>query len=282
MLDVGISTGLFYHKDIFSCLDKIKNAGFKNVELWAGAKKWGRNTHFNYNDGDVLEKIKSHLRGMNLNVCSINAPFSGLLDISSIDEMQRNIAVNEIKKAVNICEFFETEHLIIHPCVKVFPVTDIEFIRKKTARIKKSMEQICENALLHRVKVSCENPAPHLLGGWAADLLEIIGDFPKDVVGVCLDTGHANMIGNPSEFLRDISGRLFTLHVSDNDGSYSAHLPPGQGKIDWDEFAAALMDSDFNGIFMLEILGSSRFEDPDEVLRISYNKAKEIAAKAGK
>jgi len=281
MLEVGISTGLFYHKDIFLYLEKIKNAGFNNIELWAGAKRWGKDTHFDYNDGDALEKIRLRLCDLDINVCSVNAPFSILLDISSVDEMQRNIAVNEIKKAVNVCEFFQAEYLVIHPCVKVFPITNINFIRKKIAQIKKSMDEICENAMLHRVKVSCENPAPHLLGGWAADLLEIIGDFPKETVGACLDTGHANLIGDPSEYLRAISGRLFTLHVSDNDGSYSAHLPPGQGKINWAQFAASLKATGFKGVFMLEILGGSRFEDPDEVLRVSYGKALEIAEKAG-
>ncbi|MBA3066546.1 sugar phosphate isomerase/epimerase [bacterium] len=275
-MEIGISTGLFYHKDIFPCLDKFARAGFKNIELWAGSGDWGKNTHFDYNNEDVLIKIKSAVSLRKINICSINAPFSENLDISSVDEIQRSIAVSEIKKAVVLCEFFKADHLIIHPAVKALPLTDKNFVEKKIKQIKKSLADILENAMLHRVKIACENPSPHLLGGWAQDLMEIIKDFPKEHMGICLDTGHANLIEKPDEYLGKIEKRLMTLHVSDNSGDYSSHLPPGAGNIDWDKFSRALFSHSFDGVFMMEILGSARFADPDEVLAKAFKRASEI------
>ena len=276
MLDIGISTGLFYHKNIIYYLEKIKNAGFENVELWAGASGWGKETHFDYNDEEVLLNVKNQLRLLKINVSSINAPFSEMLDISSLGEMQRGIAVSEVKKAVIMCEFFKAPFLVVHPSVKSAQLTDVNVVKKKMEQIKKSIGEIAENAMMHKVKIALENPAPHLLGGWSSDLLEMLGDFPKESVGVCFDVGHANLIRDPSAYLKDVSGRLLTLHISDNDGTYSAHLIPGEGKIKWNELGKALADAQFEGVFMLEVLGGARYNDPDDVLARSYKNAVKI------
>lgn len=278
-MEIGISTGLFYHKDIFPCLDKFVRAGFQNIEIWAGAGDWGKNTHFDYNDEDVLVKIKTMASLKKMNICSVNAPFSGNLDISSVDEIQRSIAVSEIKKAVVLCEFFKAGYLVVHPAVKALPLTDRAFVEKKISQVKKSLADILDNAMLHGVKIACENPSPNLLGGWAQDLMEIIKDFPKEHMGICLDTGHANLIEPPDQYLEKMAPRLMALHVSDNSGDYSSHLPPGDGKIDWKKFAAALHKCGFKGVFMLEILGAARFSDPAQVLKKAFDNASEIVRK---
>ncbi|PIX14770.1 MAG: hypothetical protein COZ72_05370 [Elusimicrobia bacterium CG_4_8_14_3_um_filter_50_9] len=278
-MEIGISTGLFYHKDILTCLDRLSRAGFQNIELWAGAGDWGKNTHFDYNDEDALIEIKKTVSLKKMNICSVNAPFSENLDISSVDEIQRSIAVSEIKKAVVLCEFFKADHLIVHPAVKALPLTDRVFVEKKISQLKKSLADILDNAMLHGVKIACENPSPNLLGGWAQDLMEIIKDFPKQHLGICLDTGHANLIEPPDKYLEKIAPRLTALHVSDNSGDYSSHLPPGEGKIDWKKFASALYASGFKGVFMMEILGASRFADPARVLTTAFENAREIVRK---
>ncbi len=49
-----------------------------------------------------------------------------------------------------------------------------------------------------------------------------------------LDVGHANMNGwNIPEVIDRTAGRLCALHLHDNDGTCDAHLPMGQGNIDW-------------------------------------------------
>jgi len=98
-------------------------------------------------------------------------------------------------------------------------------------------------------------------------------------LGICLDTGHANLIEPPDKYLEKIAPRLTALHVSDNSGDYSSHLPPGEGKIDWKKFASALYASGFKGVFMMEILGASRFADPARVLTTAFENAREIVRK---
>ena len=49
------------------------------------------------------------------------------------------------------------------------------------------------------------------------DLLE--GDLELGDAGVCLDFGHAHMLGGAPEAAEALSGHVITTHVHDNDGT---------------------------------------------------------------
>jgi sugar phosphate isomerase/epimerase len=55
-------------------------------------------------------------------------------------------------------------------------------------------------------------------------------------VGFCLDTGHALAFTNTSleDWWRAMAPHLIEIHLHDNNGLFDDHLPPGQGKLDWD------------------------------------------------
>ena len=45
------------------------------------------------------------------------------------------------------------------------------------------------------------------------------------------------------------------IHAHDNNGTNDDHLPPGDGKINWDEFLRDLVEFRFRGAFILELAG---------------------------
>jgi len=58
-------------------------------------------------------------------------------------------------------------------------------------------------------------------------------DSPR--LGHCFDVGHWNMFGQTAlaDWLARISSRLLHLHLHDNFGDSDAHLPIGQGNINF-------------------------------------------------
>lgn len=101
---------------------------------------------------------------------------------------------------------------------------------------------------------------------------------------MCLDTGHAVMLGsNLPEDIRKIGkGTIKILHVHDNDGTADQHLYPGDGVIDWDAFCDALKDVEFDGVFALETHAHPELLSEEElkVQRKRFAKrARELAAK---
>ncbi len=85
------------------------------------------------------------------------------------------------------------------------------------------------------------------------DLIELVDSFNSDRVGICWDTGHANVNKSNQPYdLKKIGKRLKALHIQDNDGINDQHLPPYLGNIDWNAIMKALHEIDFDGPFTFE------------------------------
>lgn len=92
------------------------------------------------------------------------------------------------------------------------------------------------------------------------DILEVIERVGSDKLGICLDTGHLNILkaNTQGDFIRKAGKYLKALHVHDNDGSSDQHLIPfARGNIDFKDIVYALRDIDYDGLFNFEIPGDS-------------------------
>ena len=248
---IGISTGCFYHRSIFDCLESIRSAGFLTIEICSSP------SHLNYADKETVRQALEMIRRLDIEPYSFHAPFSQEIDISSLNDKQRENATLEILKAAEAAAILGVRHFVIHPGPE------------KSLRIDSSERfQRMENALsvLNRVSGRCrdfgielilENMLPHLFLGHTRDILWMVGGMAETNIGVCLDTGHANLSGDLYSAPFRFSGHLKMLHLNDNTGKGDEHLPPGKGHIQWDRLAAALYEAGFSGTLILELAGES-------------------------
>ncbi len=128
---------------------------------------------------------------------------------------------------------------------------------------RRSVEEIVSLASDVNVRVALE-VMPNALSS-AAMICSLIEDELDGLdVGVCLDYGHAHLMGDLGEAIETVSGHLWTTHVHDNDGRRDDHRVPFAGRIDWD---AAMMETQkigYDGALMFEVADSG---DPIEVLK---------------
>ena len=89
------------------------------------------------------------------------------------------------------------------------------------------------------------------------------------LVGICLDTGHANILSSDlAADVRFIGDDLRALHVHDNAGWCDAHQLPYCGTVRWDPFLAALREIGFTGVLSLEcFIGAGMPEPTAEQMR---------------
>ena len=85
-------------------------------------------------------------------------------------------------------------------------------------------------------------------------LVALMDDIRATNVGICIDTGHRNLCGDPVDALRIAGSHLITLHIQDNHGEQDEHLLPDLGQIDWTGVSQALKDIDYRGVFMYELI----------------------------
>jgi sugar phosphate isomerase/epimerase len=255
---VGLSTGCFYQKSIFDCLEAIATSGFDRVEVCSSP------AHLDYHDKTAVRRAAERLNALGIEAYSFHAPFADHIDITSPDCQARNASLQDVFSAVQAAGILGVTHFVIHPG----PERSVDFLGEERAR---RLENVASGLSLiaHRCQqlgMTCvlENKLPHLLFGNLPDILWILEAITVTPVGVCLDTGHAYLAG----YLRDAAQRLARylkmVHASDNRGKYDDHLPPGEGEIDWVHFLRELQSSGFQGSLIMEIAGGDR--EPNEVL----------------
>lgn len=106
------------------------------------------------------------------------------------------------------------------------------------------------------------------------DLCELTDNFKTDKVGICWDTGHANLMEfNQSDAIRYVGKRLKCTHIHNNDGRRDNHYPPETGNIDWENVMKAFCDIGYDGPYTLEV--HCQYQDDDELLKnfAEYNLA---------
>jgi sugar phosphate isomerase/epimerase len=246
---VGLSTGCFYNRSIFDCLEPIRNAGFGMIEICSFPK------HLDYNDTAAVKEAHEMIDRLGLEPYSMHAPFRDEIDITSPDESRRSYAVGEVGRAVDSASVLGVKYLVIHPGPERGDIPRSERLQRMDYAAD-SINQIARRCREKNVGLVLENMLPHLFTGPVRELLWILGSMAARDVGICLDTGHAALSGDLYGVVHKLSGHLWMVHASDNHGRFDDHLPPGQGKIDWDRLLTQLAKIRFHGALILETSGA--------------------------
>ena len=105
------------------------------------------------------------------------------------------------------------------------------------------------------VVIALENmPFDKLTLSTPEQVLNFVKEFDSPFFRVCLDTGHAAVLGlSPADSVRLVGRDYLTcLHVHDNDGAQDRHWVPYSGVIDWADFSRALHEIGYEGTLSLE------------------------------
>ncbi|HEY1308411.1 MAG TPA: sugar phosphate isomerase/epimerase family protein [Vicinamibacterales bacterium] len=263
----GISTHLFHEQRLTrEHLVHIAAYGYDAIELFA------TRTHFDYHSADAASALAEWLSDTRIELHSVHAPiveslqagrWIGSFSNASGDDTRRKAALSETEAALGIAKLIPFRYLVVHlgmPTVEKVPPGDNQ---RDPAR--RSLEQIVEMASGMNVRVAVE-VIPNPLS--SADVLaHLIEDQLEGLdIGVCLDYGHAHLMGDVGEAIETLSGHLWTTHVHDNNGRRDEHLLPYAGTIDWD---AAMMETQkvgYDGLLMFEVADTG---DPIDVLKRS-------------
>ena len=168
-------------------------------------------------------------------------------------------------RALYGCALLGCKNLVIHP---LMPYGRYEIDRRVVEEINADFFlRLAEVAKLHDVTVCLENmPFLNHFLARPAELLGFVKQLDHSHIRMCLDTGHCTMFDiSPADAVRRIGKEhLRVLHVHDNDGQNDQHRLPFDGVIGWAEFARALQEIDFAGVFSLETCVEKSSPAPDK------------------
>jgi sugar phosphate isomerase/epimerase len=250
----GLSTHLFHdHRLTRDHLALVARHGFDAVEVFA------TRSHFDYRDDEAVTQLADWLRDSKLELHSMHAPIAEAVrrgemvapySTASGDAARRAVAVAEAKAALAVAARIPFRYLVLHlgvPTRTNPPAND-----NQPAAARRSLEEIAEAAHAVGVRVAVE-VIPNALSAPGA-LVRLLEDEIEELdAGICLDYGHAHIMGDVAEAIEELSGHLVTTHVHDNRRRADDHLPPFGGSIDWDVAMMETQKIGYDGVLMFEV-----------------------------
>ena len=226
-----LSTHLFLkHRLHPGLLDLASRAGAQAVEIFAARQ------HFDYHYRDEINELAYFFRSNPLVPYSMHAPLfpdremgrAGAPGINLIhsDKARRIAAMDEIKRALEVAELVPIRNLVVH-----LGEQHDEWSQEIIEYALTALEHLNAFASALGVRILVEN----LLNDATTPehLMYILEAGHLDNIGICLDTGHANMTVGVLEAIYAFRNRIVSVHIHDNQGEKDEHLWPGEGSIDW-------------------------------------------------
>ncbi|WP_428388961.1 sugar phosphate isomerase/epimerase family protein [Mucisphaera sp.] len=175
--------------------------------------------------------LKRKVEDAGLVVDSLHGRFGRDLDPSSASAAVRAETIRvAIADAAYMAEL-GGGFVVLHPST-TGETTDVV---ERRGRLVDFLNELAGPASDYGVRFVLENlPPEYPLGGDALDLVEVLRRVDREVFGLILDTGHANMAADVAgQFRLMMEEGLSAMHVHDNLGSLDNHLWPGEGSLDW-------------------------------------------------
>ena len=249
----GVSTHLYVADRLDrDHLVEIAAHGFEAVEIF------GLRSHFDYRDRRAAVALAEWLDDTRLTLHSMHAPIAATyangtwkdgITLAAADEASRKAAVEEFSAMLDVAETVPYKVLVVHCGVPDPYGAPGDNHRGALVR---SLEELTPAALRHKVRLAIE-VIPNELSTPSAlvDLIESDIDAPG--LGICMDVGHARLMGDVVEAIETCSGHVITTHLHDNRGRNDDHLIPGKGVIDWDSTTLAFQKVGYDGVWMFEL-----------------------------
>ncbi len=248
----GIST----HLAIAERLDRdhlveIAAHGFDAVEVFAVQ------SHFDYHDRRAMLALAEWLDDTRLRLHSFHGPiamsFAGgawreTLTLAATDETRRKRAVEETQAVLEVATLVPYKFLVVHAGV---PSPHGVAGDNSRAAMTRSLEELDQVAGRVGVRIAVEL-IPNALSGPTA-LVDLMDELDLPAVGICIDVGHARLMGDVVDAIETCSGHVVTTHLHDNRGKSDDHLVPGQGVIDWDAAVLAFQKVGYDGAWIFEL-----------------------------
>jgi sugar phosphate isomerase/epimerase len=254
----GVSTHLYHDQRLDrEHLVEIAAHLFECVEIFA------TRSHFDYHDGAAVRTLAEWLDDTRLTLHSMHAPITAsysngqwgeVFSTAVTDEEQRRKTLAEVEAALAVAQTIPFRCLVVHLGVPDAMQPRAGDNSREGAR--RSVEAVYEMAERAGVRLALE-VIPNALSTPESLVSLIENDLDGLNVGICIDVGHAHIMGDVGDAIESCSGHIVTTHLHDNLRRSDDHLTPGEGNIDWPATLMSLQKVGYDGAWMFEVANTS-------------------------
>ncbi len=199
-------------------------------------------------DTNVRAQLVAVLR--DVAVASLHAPYRPERDLSLLDESRRKTAVRHAAEALSLASELGAGLVVLHGSEeKIYPAAR----HARLDQAHKSLSVLVALAADLDLRLALETLPPAWLPAGSTEAWQMLNGLDPERIGFCLDSNHANLTGDLGAITRSLGPRLWSLHISDNDGIDQRHWMPMRGIIDWRAFLQVLDEVGYAGPFIYEL-----------------------------
>lgn len=251
------SSFVYFNYSLQETIRRLHRFGYPGIEIWGGRP------HLYRHDLDTeLNAIKALLDQSEMTVPNfIPAQFRYPSILCSSNEIVRRDSVRYIEDAI------DNALKVGAPSVSLCAGMTLagESVDRGWKNLRQSIVELLDYSDKTNLTLQIE-PAHHAestLILTVADGLRMIREIKSERLGICLDTGHANLNHEDlAQIVRDLRGVPLHIHIDDNNGDSDAHMIPGEGGTDYQPFVRALREINYPGFVSAE-LGFQYTQEPD-------------------
>ena len=205
---------------------EVSAAGVRNIMLDA---RRGNLDLEKREDAAAARRILSRL-GLAAPAC--HGLYSGDCHLTEEDPATRKIILGRHLGFMANAAGLGAKTYVIHVGFGTWPGPELK--RAAWDRVRGALDILAPEAQALEMVLALENgfTADFLIQS-AGELVEFVENYGHPAVGICYDSGHANISGGVIPVLETLAPHVVTMHLHDNNGREDQHLVPGEGTIDW-------------------------------------------------
>ena len=216
-------------------LEALAAAGFKYLQISNDSPEW--------------ISLAGRVSALKLKVGQVHGSLSG--SACSLDEQERKKAVAD--------EMIKMRAVAVYaPCPYVIHYLPRYNDPKRRLAFRQSVTELLPLATALNFTIAVETvpykPDKDERYADSAEVAEFVRSFGSDNIRACIDFNHANIKEDLVQAVRNFTGIIACVHISDNHGRKEEHLLPGDGTIDFPAAFKALRQAGFVGPLNLEAL----------------------------
>ena len=247
MRKVGITSGAYFsdwNADFDHVFCRMKEHGFDCVDLSLSGTTPVETSIYHKTDEEfekILKNVKSAAEKYGIEIYQAHGPWRYPPKDGTDEDRAEWRAY--MQKAIYGCYLIGCKHLVVHPIMPFGTEAepDSEMFYKLNYEFFKSL---IPTAQKYGVKICIENMpfGAHSIAR-PGEIADFVKDLDSDVFAMCLDTGHAEILGfSPADSVKIMKEKLVAFHVHDNDGKADKHLCPFFGVTNWKDFKEAVKE----------------------------------------
>ena len=226
-----------------------EKAGFRAVGIFVGGIGMDEGGY------DVIRRCRELLDGKGMVCSQTHLDCYTPLTCSTVVHPEKE---ESIRRGIELTSILGAPTAVYHPRTAISKDYDW---RLSFEHNREALKPLLETAVKENVLVAVENipvfpdcPQHRFYSSDPDDLCELVDSFGTAPIGICWDTGHANLMSfDQPKMVRQLGGRIICTHVSSNFKEQDWHLLPLYGYLDFPKLMAAFRDIGYQRDLTLEI-----------------------------